>query len=96
MARFSTVLLNILKASHDALMQSENGRLIVIEQLLSDDRAGPLPAALASVSMLLGDWRTGKQYSFAELETYMKTAGFEWVQLGPKCGEFHTAVIAYA
>lgn len=88
---------DILKASYSALTQStkRGGRVVVIEQLLSDDQAGPLPAALASASMLLGDWRTGKQYSFAELETMMKGAGFSKVELGPKCGSFHTAVIGH-
>jgi O-methyltransferase domain len=71
------------------------GRLIMIEQLLADDHSGPLPAALASVSMLLGDWRTGKQYSLAELATLTRKAGFSRVELGPQCGPFHTAVVAY-
>jgi 3-hydroxy-5-methyl-1-naphthoate 3-O-methyltransferase len=93
----------ILQASYAVLKQSQSasanphflGRLVIIEQLLSDDRSGPLPAALASVSMLLGDWRTGKQYSFLELEAAAKRAGFSTVERGPKCGPFHTAVIAY-
>lgn len=99
-------VLSILQASHAVLQktaQSKNegngtsseNRLIVIEQLLNNNRSGPLPAALASVSMLLGDWRTGKQYSYVELKTFMKQAGFRSVELGPKCGEFHTAVIAH-
>ena len=91
---------SILKTSHDTLVRRSNlqipGRLVVVEQLLSEDRLGPLPAALASVSMLLGDWRTGKQYSLAELETFLKDAGFARVELGPPCGDFHRAVIAYA
>jgi O-methyltransferase domain len=105
----SAQVMSILQASRAALQASsatqangtvadQNGRpqyrLIVVEQLLSNDRAGPLPAALASVSMLLGDWRTGKQYSYAELEHYLKQAGFSRVELGPQCGDFHTAVIA--
>jgi hypothetical protein len=45
--------------------------------------------------MLLGDWRTGKQYAFVELEALAKHAGFSRVELGPRCGNFHTAVIAY-
>jgi hypothetical protein len=69
--------------------------LIIVEQLLSDDNSGPLPAALASVSMLLGDWRTGKQYSYVEIEDLARKAGFSRVEMGPKCGNFHTAVIAY-
>lgn len=89
-------VLAILQASRAALAKSgTSGRLVVIEQLLADDRSGPLPAALASVSMLLGDWRSGKQYSYTELEALVEKAGFSRVKLGPKCGSFHTAVIAY-
>lgn len=93
----------ILEGSYTALRRnylsaansSSPGRLIMIEQLLSDDNSGPLPAALASVSMLLGDWRTGKQYSYLEIEDLARKAGFSRVEKGPKCGSFHTAVIAY-
>ena len=92
---------DILSASCHALKQSAKadagsaGRLIIIEQLLADNKAGPLPAALASVSMLLGDWRTGKQYSFAELQLAAQRAGFSTVELGPSCGDFHTAIICH-
>jgi 3-hydroxy-5-methyl-1-naphthoate 3-O-methyltransferase len=93
----------ILQSSYNALRQnllsssniSNSGRLIIIEQLLADDNSGPLPAALASVSMLLGDWRSGKQYSFVEIKSLMEHAGFSRVELGPKCGNFHTAVVGY-
>ena len=95
--------LEILKASHHALTKSSSakpgqgrGRLILIEQLLNDaEMTGPLNPSLASVSMLLGDWRTGKQYSFQELKSMMTIAGFQHVELGPSCGDFHTAVIGY-
>jgi 3-hydroxy-5-methyl-1-naphthoate 3-O-methyltransferase len=76
-------------------LQASSGRLIIVEQLLADDKSGPLPAALASVSMLLGDWRTGKQYSFDEMRDLLLKTGFHRVQLGPRCGSFHRAVIAY-
>jgi O-methyltransferase domain len=89
----------ILEASYTVLRRNKTSsspnRLIVVEQLLSDDNSGPLPAALASVSMLLGDWRTGKQYSYLEIEALAKKAGFSKVVMGPKCGNFHTAIIAY-
>jgi hypothetical protein len=93
----------ILQSSYAALCKSLSfssnpsitGKLIIIEQLLADNISGPLPAALASISMLLGDWRTGKQYSFVELEALAKHAGFSRVELGPRCGNFHSAGIAY-
>jgi O-methyltransferase domain len=92
---------DIVRASYQTLSKapptgsSSNKCLVVVEQLLSDDKTGPLPAALASVSMMLGDWRTGKQYSFPELKAALKAVGFSRVELGPHCGEFHRAVIAY-
>ena len=93
----------ILEASYTVLRRNKSSssnnfsprRLIIVEQLLSDDYSGPLPAALASVSMLLGDWRTGKQYSFQEIKDLARKAGFSKVEMGPRCGNFHTAVIAY-
>lgn len=90
-------VLQILKASYSALSfgSTKNGRLVIVEQLLNDNGSGPLPAALASVSMLLGDWRTGKQYSFEELKMFCLEAGFTGVERGPSIGNFHTAVIAY-
>ena len=91
--------IQIAQAACSVLRQRTNpsstkGRLILVEQLLHDDLSGPLPAALASVSMLLGDWRTGKQYSFSELQRMLLDSGFDNVELGPKCGAFHHAVIA--
>ena len=88
--------MQILRNSRQALEQGTSaGRLVVAEQLLDETQTGPLSAALASVSILLGDWRTGKEYSFHELKTMMLNAGFKNVELGPACGNFHTAVIAY-
>jgi hypothetical protein len=92
---------SILSNARQALLQQDSSktasgrRVIVVEQLLRQDRSGPLPASLASISMLLGDWRTGKQYSLNELETLAKKAGFSRVELGPKCGSFHHAVICH-
>ena len=89
--------LQILCNSREALNKSaSNGRLVVVEQLLDETQTGPLPAALASVSMLLGDWRSGKEYSYQELETMILSAGFKSVELGPSCGNFHSAIVAYA
>ena len=44
-------------------------------------------------SMLLGDWRSGKQPTYSELEATLHAAGFTDVRRGPECGPFHTAVI---
>ena len=81
----------IAAAAYESL--PAGGELIVIEALLHDNGAGPLPSALYSVSMLLGDWRSGKQPTYAEVESCLTSAGFESVREGPACGAFHTAVI---
>ena len=73
----------------------ERGKCVLIEVLLDEDRLGPLPATLYSVSMFLGDWRTGKQYTATDLITICHSAGFSNVDIGPNIGHFHTALIAY-
>jgi acetylserotonin N-methyltransferase len=88
--------LDILSNARLALTSSTKDCMVVIvEQLLNYERTGPLPAALASISMLLGDWRTGKQYTLAELKELAQHAGFRRVELGPKCGSFHHAVLCH-
>jgi acetylserotonin N-methyltransferase len=82
----------ILRAAREALRPG--GRCIIIEALLAPDRSGPLPAALYSVSMLLGDWRSGKQYTLPELSALLGSAGLADIEESPRCGPFHSAVIA--
>lgn len=71
------------------------GRCFVVEALMNDDGAGPLSSGLYSISMLLGDWRTGKQYSHADLVAMLEKAGFADVKRSPRdCGAFHSMLIA--
>lgn len=71
------------------------GLCIIIEVLMNEERTGPLTSGLYSVSMLLGDWRTGKQYSESDLRSMLQDAHFANIVRGPKCGNFHTALLAY-
>lgn len=57
------------------------GRVYVHEMLLADSRTGPLPASAFSMSMLLNT--RGKQYSAAELEGILESAGFPHVAVTP-------------
>jgi hypothetical protein len=50
------------------------GRIYLHEMLLADTKDGPLPAALFSITMLAGNY--GKQFSLAELDQLLTTAGF--------------------
>jgi len=71
------------------------GMIVVVEALLDEDRGGPLPAALYSVSMMLGDWRSGQQLCFGDLEGMLSDAKFKRIERGASVGPFHTAVLAY-
>ncbi len=50
------------------------GRIFLHEILLADTRDGPLPAALFSLTMLVGNY--GKQRSLAELDALLTSCGF--------------------
>ncbi|KAJ8611747.1 hypothetical protein CTAYLR_009514 [Chrysophaeum taylorii] len=82
----------ILRAARKVLPPA--GRCLIIEVLMDENRAGPKYAALYSVSMVLGDWRSGKQYSYADLKTMLAKAGFRDVERGPECGAFHSTIVA--
>lgn len=71
------------------------GTVIIIEALMNDDATGPLHSGLYSISMLLGDWRTGKQYSQSQLFDMLQDAGFENPErIEQNCGNFHSALVA--
>ena len=62
----------ICKNVYEAL--PEEGYIILNEELFRDDFSGPMTAALMSFNMFL--MTTGKQRSFAELKSMLKTSGF--------------------
>lgn len=83
----------ILRNAYAAI--TSGGLCIIVEVLMNEERTGPLTSGLYSVSMLLGDWRTGKQYSESDLFKMLQNAHFANVTRGPNCGNFHTALLAY-
>lgn len=52
-----------------------NGKIIVHEMLLNEDKAGPQNVVAYNLNMLL--WTEGQQFSKTELETMLKKAGFK-------------------
>jgi len=55
-----------------------NGALLIAEKLLDDDKAGPVPALMQSLSMLV--CTEGKERTLAEYTTLLREAGFAQVE----------------
>lgn len=69
---------------------NKNGKIIVLESILSDDRVGS--ATLSDVTMLLHT--EGKERTFSEYKNFLEVAGFKEVTLIP--GETkRRAIVAY-
>ena len=64
---------NLLRKVRAAL--SPQGRAITLEFIPNDDRVSPPPAATFSMVMLATTW-SGDAYTFAELESMFRNAGF--------------------
>jgi acetylserotonin N-methyltransferase len=62
----------LARRSYEALQHG--GRILLHEQLLAEDGSGPVTTASFSMLMLLGTH--GRQYTFAELEQILSSAGF--------------------
>jgi ubiquinone/menaquinone biosynthesis C-methylase UbiE len=73
----------LLRKVHGAL--AEGGRAVTLEFIPNPDRVSP-PQAAAFSLMMLGGTPGGDAYTFAELETMFRNAGFghsEWRELPP-------------
>lgn len=64
----------------------KGGRIVLHEQLLDDDKGGPLTVASFSILMLMG--ARGRQYTFAELRAMLESAGFADIELTPSYAYF--------
>ena len=65
---------DLVKRCYDAL--APNGRLVVQEFFLEEDKTGPMMAALFSLNMLVGT-KAGSSYSAAECTAWFNGAGFQ-------------------
>ena len=71
------------------------GRAAIVEFIPNDDRVSP-PAAAAAFSMImLVNTPSGDAYTFAELESMAKNAGFARVELVPRELSFNRLAVAY-
>jgi hypothetical protein len=73
----------LLRKVHGAL--ADGGRAVTLEFIPNPDRVSP-PQAAAFSLMMLGGTPAGDAYTFAELETMFRNAGFahsEWCELPP-------------
>jgi SAM-dependent methyltransferase len=67
---------------HAVRCLAPGGRLVVREQVLEDDRTGPVSAALFSVNMLVGT-REGRSYTAREIAGWMEAAGLGGLERHP-------------
>ncbi len=80
----------LVKKSFDAL--PSGGRILLHEMLMDDDGCGPLAAAAFSMLMLLGT--RGRQYTLAELRSFLEPAGFTGVEAFTTGGGYYSLVLA--
>jgi 3-hydroxy-5-methyl-1-naphthoate 3-O-methyltransferase len=57
------------------------GAVIVSELMMDDDKTGPLPAALMSLTMLIET--EGRNYTWAEYTTWLEDVGFRQMRRIP-------------
>ncbi len=80
----------LAKKSFDAL--PSGGRILLSEILMDDEGTGPWPAAAFSLMMLTGT--LGKQYSLAEFQGILESAGFTDVRARRSGGGYYSLVSA--
>jgi hypothetical protein len=80
----------LAKKSFDAL--PSGGRILLSEILMDDEGTGPWPAAAFSLLMLIGT--LGKQYSLAEYQDILGSAGFTDVRARRSGGGYYSLVSA--
>lgn len=82
----------LLRKVHTAL--AEGGRAATLEFVPNEDRISPPDAAAFSV-MMLGSTPSGDAYTFSELETMARNAGFQRSEGHPLPPSIQHAVISY-
>ena len=65
----------LLKKIYDSLPNDRNGAIIISEWLLNDEKSGPIPSALMSLTMIV-DQPQGRNYSFSEVLKMLIDVGF--------------------
>ena len=70
---------DILRKCYQAL--PSNGTLVISELLVDDDKTGPAPAALMSLTMLVGAEPGARNYTGAEYHAWLTAAGFHHIEV---------------
>jgi hypothetical protein len=65
----------LLKKIYDSLPNDRNSAIIISEWLLNDEKTGPVPSALMSLTMIV-DQPQGRNYSFSEVSKMLTDVGF--------------------
>ena len=68
----------LLKNVYDSL-PNDHGIVIISEWLLNDEKTGPIPSALMSLTMILEQAR-GRNYSFVEISKILTDVGFKNIE----------------
>jgi 2-polyprenyl-3-methyl-5-hydroxy-6-metoxy-1,4-benzoquinol methylase len=88
----SPTCMTFMRKVHTAL--KPGGRAAIAEFVPNADRITP-PTAAAFSMMMLATTPNGDAYTFAELESILKSAGFSRVELAPPVIGLNRLVIAY-
>ena len=75
----------LLKKIHDSLPNDRNSAIIISEWLLNDEKTGPVPSALMSLTMIV-EQPQGRNYSFSEISKMLTDVGFTNIEKRPLAG----------
>jgi 3-hydroxy-5-methyl-1-naphthoate 3-O-methyltransferase len=75
----------LLKKVYDSLPDDRNGIIIISEWLLNDEKTGPVPSALMSLTMII-EQTEGRNYSFSEVSRMLTDVGFTNIEKRPLAG----------
>jgi hypothetical protein len=75
----------LLKKIYDSLPNDRNSVIIISEWLLNDEKTGPVPSALMSLTMIV-DQPQGRNYSFLEVSKMLTDVGFTNIERRPLAG----------
>ncbi|MDQ3902986.1 MAG: acetylserotonin O-methyltransferase [Thermoproteota archaeon] len=75
----------LLKKIYDSLPNDRNSVIIISEWLLNDEKTGPVPSALLSLTMIV-DQKQGRNYSFSEVSKMLTDVGFTNIEKRPLAG----------
>jgi 3-hydroxy-5-methyl-1-naphthoate 3-O-methyltransferase len=66
-------------------LPEQNGVVLISEWLLNDEKTGPIPSAMLSLTMIV-DQPVGRNYSFAEVSKMLTDVGFTYIERRPLAG----------